>query len=128
MAIRIIGTKLRKLLIITWQKILLLFFRVEINFQFTISAQQLSQDSFLLEKQQGSDDTTVYKDWLYILGSHLKIRHSKSHVWHNYMPLRFKESYLPFQSSNFKTSIKENKKSSRFKNFRRSAESWENFW
>ena len=52
LAIHIIGNKLRKLLIITWQKILLVLFRIEINFQFTKAAQQLSQDSFLLEKQQ----------------------------------------------------------------------------
>ena len=48
-------------------------------------------------------------------------------------------SYLMFQTSNFKTSIKKNEKSSRFKNFRRfrgftlhyesaeSVENWESF-
>ena len=35
------------------------------------------------------------------------------------MPLRFKESYQTNQSSTFKTSIKENEKSSRFKNYPR---------
>ena len=48
LAIRIIGTKLRKSLVITRQNIILSFFRAEINFQSTIAAQQLSQDSFLL--------------------------------------------------------------------------------
>ena len=63
---------------ITRQKILLLLFRVEINFQSTKGAQQLSQDSFLLERQQGSSDTKVDKDLLYLLILHLKVRHSKS--------------------------------------------------
>ena len=40
--------KLRKRLVITRQNIILSFFRAEINFQSTIAAQQLSQDSFLL--------------------------------------------------------------------------------
>ena len=39
-----------------------LFFRLEINFQSTQTAQQLSQENFLLEKQQGSSDTPIYKD------------------------------------------------------------------
>ena len=52
------------------------------------------------------------------------------------LSLRFPESYLTYQSSTFKTSIKENEKSSRFKNFRQfalhcesveSVESSENF-
>ena len=63
---------------ITRQKILLLLFRVEINFQSTKGAQQLSQDSFLLERQQGSSDTKVDKDLLYLLILHLKVIHSKS--------------------------------------------------
>ena len=63
---------------ITRQKILLSLFRVEINFQSTKGAQQLSQDSFLLERQQGSSDTKVDKDLLYLLILHLKVIHSKS--------------------------------------------------
>ena len=75
-----IGTKLRKPRIINRQKILLSFFTVEINFQSTKAAQQLSQDSFSFERQQWLSDTTIDKDWLYVLALHLKVRHSKSHV------------------------------------------------
>ena len=82
MTIGIIGSKLRKLLIITWQKILLLFFRVEINFQFTNAAQQLIQDSFLLEKQQGSSDTTIYQVG-YIFSDRTSKSDIQNHVWHN---------------------------------------------